>query len=203
MNEQKNYIGYEYKQVTADTQMEGLWKDSMAGFGWTAEKSEPKVIRRLPFALWIMAAPLSLLPGGPFRKQLSDHESGKKVEITFKRDREIHNKTELLRLQQQFEACAHEIEAFERSKTTLASVISVSVGLIGTALLGGAMFAYLGGLLPLMVILAVPSFLGWILPYFCYLKLCHNKAKKVEPLIEQKNEEIYRVCEQGNRLLTA
>lgn len=203
MNEQKNYIGYEYKQVIADTQMEGLWKDSMAGFGWTAEKSAPKTVKRLPFALWIMAAPLSLLPWGPFRRQLSDHESGKKVEIIFKREREVSNKTELLRLEQQFEACAHEIEALERSKTTLASVISVSVGLIGTALLGGAMFAYLGGLLPLMVILAVPGFLGWILPYFCYLKLCHNKAKKVEPLIEQKNEEIYRVCEQGNRLLTA
>ena len=70
-----------------------------------------------------------------------------------------------------------------------------------TALLGGAMFAYLQGLLPLMVLLAVPGFLGWVLPYFCYQRLRRRREQQIAPLIEQKSDEIYTVCEQGCRLL--
>lgn len=79
MNETKNYTGYEYKRVTMDSGMESLWKDSMENFGWKAEKSEAKIEKRLPAALWVMAAPLSLLLWRPFQKQLSDHASEKEV----------------------------------------------------------------------------------------------------------------------------
>ena len=72
----------------------------------------------------------------------------------------------------------------------------------GTALLGGAMFAYLHGLLPLMVVLAIPGFLGWMLPYFCYQRLRQKREQRIAPLIEQKNDEIYSVCERGCRLLS-
>ena len=85
MNEREDDTGYEYKQITTDRAMESLWKDSMANFGWTAEKSEARIVKRMPLALWIMAAPLSLLPWEPFQKQLSDHESERDVEITFQR----------------------------------------------------------------------------------------------------------------------
>ena len=61
----------------------------------------------------------------------------------------------------------------------------------------------MNGLMPLMVILAVPGFLGWIAPYFCYQKIQRRRAEQIAPIIEQKNDEIYSVCEQGCRLLTA
>ena len=110
---------------------------------------------------------------------------------------------ELTRLQRQFEACALEIDALERSRTTAAAIAAFTIGLAGTAFLGGAVFAYLHGLLPLMVILALPGFLGWVIPYFCYRKIQRRKAEQVTPIIEQKNDEIYAVCEQGCRLLSA
>ena len=113
------------------------------------------------------------------------------------------SKAELTRLQRQFEACALEIEALERSKTTAAAIAAFTIGLAGSAFLGGVVFAYLNGLLPLMVILAVPGFLGWIAPYFCYQKIQRRRAEQTAPIIEQKNDEIYSVCEQGCRLLTA
>lgn len=133
----------------------------------------------------------------------SEQENSDRVTMKFKRDRKIRNKAELSRLQRQFESCAHEIEALERSQTTTATIAAFSIGLVGTALLGCAMFSYLNGMLPLMVILAVPGFLGWIIPYFCYKKLQRTKAAQIAPIIEQKNDEIYAVCEQGCRLLTA
>ncbi|MBS5285246.1 MAG: hypothetical protein KHY46_15585 [Clostridiales bacterium] len=124
------------------------------------------------------------------------------VTMKFKRNRKIRNKAELSRLQRQFESCAHEIEALEQSQTTTATIAAFSIGLAGTALMGGSMFAYLNGMLPLMVILAIPGFLGWIIPYFCYRKLQSTKALQIAPIIEQKNDEIYAVCEQGCNLLT-
>lgn len=133
----------------------------------------------------------------------SEQENSDRVTMKFKRDRKIRNKAELSRLQRQFESCAHEIEALERSRTTTATIAAFSIGLVGTALLGCSMFSYLNGMLPLMVILAVPGFLGWIIPYFCYKKLQRTKAAQIAPIIEQKNDEIYAVCEQGCRLLTA
>ena len=69
--------------------------------------------------------------------------------------------------------------------------------------MGGAVFAYLTGSLPLMVVLAIPGFWGWIVPYFCYRKLCSSRERQIIPLVEQKNDEIYAVCEQGCRLLNA
>lgn len=125
------------------------------------------------------------------------------VRIKFKRDRRIRNKAELTRLQRQFEACAREIEALERSKTSAASIAAFTIGLAGTAFLGGSVFAYLNGMLPLMVLLAVPGFLGWIAPYFCYRKMRLRRDAQVATIIEEKNDEIYTVCQQGFRLLTA
>ena len=71
MNEKKDYTGYEYKQVTTDRTMESLWRDSMENFGWMADRSEVKIVKRMPFALWIMAAPLSLLPWRHSRSSLA------------------------------------------------------------------------------------------------------------------------------------
>lgn len=103
MNNQQNVISYEYKQITAASNMESLWKDSMASFGWKTEMSEAKIVKRLPAALWIMAAPLSLLPWRPFRKRLSNHKSDRMVQILFKRDRRLADKQELNRLEEQYD----------------------------------------------------------------------------------------------------
>lgn len=56
---------------------------------------------------------------------------------------------------------------------------------------------------PVMIVCAVPGFLLWILPYFCYQKLKRDKAAQVTPIIGQKQDEIYSVCEQASRLLQA
>ena len=174
MSEKENgYVGFEYMEVPAARSMESMYVDSYTSFGWKFEGSS------------------------------AGQEGSERIRLKFKRDRKLRNKAELTRLQRQFESCAREIEALEHSKATAAAIAAFTIGLIGTAFLGGAVFAYLAGLLPLMVILAVPGFVGWIVPYFCYQKLLRKREQKVAPLIDQKNDEIYAVCEQGCRLLNA
>lgn len=173
INKENGFVGFEYMEVPAKRSMESMYVDSYENFGWEFEGSSSK------------------------------ENTGDGVTMKFKRDRKLRNKVELTRLQRQFEACAHEIETLEKSKATVAAVVAFTIGLIGTAFLGGAVFAYLADMLPLMVILAVPGFIGWIIPYFCYQTLLRNRERQIAPIIDQKNDEIYSVCEQGCRLLNA
>lgn len=130
-------------------------------------------------------------------------ERTKNGTVTLKRDRKIINKVELTRLQRHFEACMEELDQLERSKTTAATMAAIVIGLIGCAFMAGSVFLVTHEP-PLWVpsfLLAVPGFLGWILPYFAFKKLAAKRTKVVTKLMEQKYDEIYEICEQGNRLL--
>lgn len=53
----------------------------------------------------------------------------------------------------------------------------------------------------LCIVFAIPAFMGWILPIFLYKKAVRKQTEKLAPLIEEKYDEIYELCEKGNRLL--
>ena len=168
-----SFIGYEYKDITVGRDMESFYPDGYANFGWSLAGTD--------------ADPNPMGNGT--------------VKMKLKRDRKICNKAELTRLQRQFEACMHEIQSLERSKTSSASMAAFTVGLLGTAFLAGSVFAYIGGMLAFSIVLAVPGFLGWIIPYFVYRKIREDKTAKLTPLIEQKYDEIYAACEKAHGLL--
>ena len=167
----KNFIGYEYRDITVDRSMEAMYVDGYQNFGWVLDS----------------AAGLPVGIGS--------------VTLKFKRDRKIRNKAELTRLQRQFDADVNEITTMEKSKGDSATIVAFIVGLIGTAFMAGSVFAVVGGLIMLCIILAVPAFIGWILPYFLYKSTYAKKAAKVIPLIDGKYDEIYEVCERANNLL--
>ena len=41
------------------------------------------------------------------------------------------------------------------------------------------------------ILLAVPGFLGWILPHFLYRRIAGKRTEKITPLMEAKYDEIY------------
>lgn len=130
-------------------------------------------------------------------------ERTKNGTVTLKRERKIINKMELTRLQRHFEACMAELDQLEHSKTTAATIAAIVVGLTGCVFMAGSVFLVTHEP-PLWVpsfIVAVPGFLGWILPYFVFKKLAAKRTRVVTELMEQKYDEIYEICEQGNRLL--
>ncbi len=170
---ENGFIGYEYKDVTVRYSMEAIYTDGYTNFGWSLESTSVPI------------------------------QSVGSLVMKFKRDRKIRNKAELSRLQRQFDSCVAEIEALERSKAIGASTAAYGVGIIGTAFMAGSVFAYIGNMLPLSIILAVPAFIGWIVPYFSYNLLFKKKSDKVSPLVDAKYDEIYEVCEKGNGLLKA
>ena len=121
-------------------------------------------------------------------KESSNPKRQEKVILRLRRNRKIVNKMELTRLQRNFESCVGEIETLEKSKTCV---------------YGGATFAVTAEPphIILCILLAIPGFIGWILPYFVYKRVLARQTEKVTSLIEEKYDEIYSICEKGNKLL--
>ena len=128
----KQYIGYDYKEVTVSKKLESAWKDSYFNFGWELEMIQPAVEKGIWEPLRIMIAPLALLPGQLFKNMVLEHVSTTKAELKMKRNRKIPNKNELNRLQVSLEAALNEMENLEKSKTHGASVAAYIIGLLST-----------------------------------------------------------------------
>ena len=167
------FIGYEYRDITIDRDMESMYVDGYQNFGWALEKAT--------------APQLGLTM----------------VTLKFKRDRKIRNKMELTRLQRQFDACVAEVVAMEGSRETSASILAFTVGLVGTAFMAGSVFAVVAEppKVALCVILAIPALVGWVLPWFLYKARYAKRAAQLAPLIDGKYDEIYEVCQRASDLL--
>ena len=201
-NLEHNFVGYEYKTVIVPKELDGLWTDSLKSFGWELEKKNPAVVKHLWGPLRVMMAPLSVF-GGKFKEFVTDHDSATRVELTFKRDRSMPGKAELSCLQPQFENCARSIESLEQSKTAGAAIASAAIGLVGTVFLALATFAFLSGMTPACILLAVPGILGWIVPFFAYRSIKAGKTKKVDPLIQAQLDNIYAACRKAAEVTAA
>lgn len=179
MQEGKVFVGYEYKEITVPVEQIFMYLDCYENFGWISEENACSQEKY-------------------FLMQGHSHAT-----IRLKRDRKIANKMELTRLQRNFEACAHEIEVLERAKTQAPTMWALIVGIIGTAFMAGATFAVVHEppVIWLCVLLAIPGFIGWIVPYFFFRYMVEEKKKKYNPLIDDKLEEIYKICEKGHSLL--
>lgn len=174
MSESK-FIGYEYLDKKVKKSVSSMYADGYESFGWQLDGNEE-----------IVGA---------------DHTD--LAALHFKRDRKIRNKAELTRLQRNFDACMSEILSLEAAKYRNASIAAYTVGILGTAFMAGSVFAVTGGSVAGCVLLAIPALIGWILPYFLYKKISKEKTEEVMPMIQQKYDEIYAVCEKASSLLEA
>lgn len=179
-NRKKEFVAYDYKEICTDRDKVSFMLDGYENFGWEAD-------------------------GNVYDSTEAVHNPHhqKKAILHLKRNRRIINKTELTRLQRNFEACVNEIELLERSKTSKATSYALALGVVGTAFMAGATFAVTAQQphIILCILLAIPGFIGWIFPFFVYKKVVREQTKKVKVLIEQKYDEVYSICEKGNKLL--
>ena len=168
-----DFIIYDYKKITVEEKKLSFYLDCYENFGWILDD------------------------------RFSINVGSSMTTLHLKRNRKIINKTELTRLQRHFESCADELIVMEKSKASTAVTICLIIGIIGTAFMAGSVFA-ITATPPrywLSTILAIPAFIGWITPPLLYKRIIASKAKKLEPYIEEKYDEIYEICQKGHALL--
>lgn len=175
-----SFIGYEYKEITVPKRFASLCLDSYPCFGWKADVNDRE----------------------PTVSSQRGRHCDTRVRLRFRRDRKISNQVELTRLQRNFDSCVSAIEKLERSETSAASIWTLTVGFIGIGFLAGSTFAVTANPphMALCVILALPAFLGLLSPLFLYRAIVRKKTSHFTPLIEEKYEEIYAICEKGSHL---
>lgn len=168
-----DFTMYDYKEITVEEKKLSFYLDCYENFGWTLDKR------------------FSITGGSTM------------VTLHLKRNRNVINKTELTRLQRHFESCVDELIMLEKSKKTTAVTVCLIIGIIGTAFMAGSVFAIIAEppKLLLSIILAIPAFIGWIIPPLLYRHIIILRSKKLEPYIEKKYDEIYEICQKGYHLL--
>ncbi len=163
----------DYLNISVEESLCSQYMDGYASFGWKVDENLPA-------------------------------EKGKgKVQLHFKRSRNILNKTELTRLQRHYEACMAEIAALEASKASVPMIVSLTSGLVGCAFMAGSVFAVTAEkpVIWLMILLAIPGFALWGGAYFGYQIAKKRRTAQVELLIEAKYDEAYQVCEKAQKML--
>lgn len=165
---EKRFVGYEYRDILCKKSIRTLYEDCIISFGWQQTGEEP-------------------IAGKP-----------DSVNLKYKRNRKIGNKAELARLQKQFEACIRDILSLEHNKTILAAVVAYFIGIVGAVFIAGSVFLIIGGNMAAGLVLAVLGIVGLILSYPVYGKIRLKKADQMEPLIRQKYDEVYNVCEKAS-----
>jgi hypothetical protein len=175
----QSFVGYEYKEIVTVANEISFLIDGYKNFGWVVDDN---------------------INSGFTDMILDSHAQ---VVLRLKRDRKIMNRMELTRLQRNFEFCLKEITHLENSKTTQALIYALAVGIIGTAFMAGFVFAIIAAppRIFLGIILAIPALAGWIMPYFIYRTKAQQRTEQLNLLIEEKQDEIFAICEKGNKLL--
>lgn len=127
------------------------------------------------------------------------------VTISIKRDRKIAHKAELAKLERQAIEVYNGIKALEKSKTKGANIFAYSFGSASALVFGGGMSlcmtqsgvgAIAGG-----VVLGVVGLVMATINAVVYGKNVKNKTNKLLPVIDQKEEQLANLLEQGNDLL--
>ncbi|WP_272845368.1 hypothetical protein [Liquorilactobacillus mali] len=165
-----DYVGYEYHEIAVNEKFVDFYSDNYPNFGWKITA-----------------------------KEQSTKTAGSKIILKLKRDRYISNKAELTRLQRKFESQINQLEGLERNKELPATIIAITIGLIGTIFMGLSVWAYNDGLL-LSLLVSIPGFIGWILPYFCYQNFKKKYSHQLAPQENRLYDDIYETCQKAHKL---
>lgn len=164
---ERQFIGYEYRKLLVDKELSDVYMDAYPNFGWEVEIEGTAKGR----------------PG--------------KIQFSMKRNRKLLNMAELKRLQNKFEASMLNVERMEKRKKIVPTIQACLLGLVGTIFMAGAVFVDNAGYLLMTILLGIIGFCGWGLPVFLYKVQFQHASRKLQPLIDEEYDEIYKICEKA------
>ena len=170
----ENVVTYDYKTVKVRRSVETLVCDTYESLGWKLTNT-------------------SSVEGSLFY-----------VNLSFKRDRKIDNKIELLKLQEKADSIIANIDNLQNKKKSAGLECSLTTGIAGLLVFGGGMsmtmllsgIGYMVGGIALGVAGAVICGLAYPL----FKKVNKKKNTKIQPILESEFDKLADICEQSAKL---
>ena len=169
-----NFRTFDYTSITVSKDMEPVYIDTYESFGWELTDNN------------IGFDTTSLLGS---------------TKLSFRRDRRVPNKTELLKLQRKSEVLFKNIQTMEANKPKMAMIKALGLGIVGCAFLAISVFSFLDSS---WFIFAIAGAIGlglWIPPYFIYKNTLEKDIERLNPLIDETYDKISDLCEEANALI--
>ena len=175
---EKEITSYDYKTIRIRRQLEAMVSDAYEALGWEIVGS-------------------SVSEGGIYH-----------VNLSFKRNRAIANKTALLKLQEKVDATIVSVEVLLDTRKYAGLTSGITTGVIGTLAFGGGMSmimelgvdpvhtGWLFGGMALSVVGAAVCFLGWLVG----IKVKNAKRNKISPLLEQEYNKLADICDEARKV---
>ena len=170
----ENIISYDYKTIKVKRSVETLVCDTYENLGWQLTNT-------------------SSVEGSIFY-----------INLSFKRDRKIANKIELLKLQDKADTAIATIDNLQNKKKNAGMAESLSVGTIGALVFGGGMSMS-------MLLKGVGFMIGGIalglagiaicaLAYPLFKKVNKKKNTQIDPLLESEFDKLADIAEQASKV---
>jgi len=184
-SETRDFIAYEYLSLNVKSEKEPLYIDCYENFGW------------------ILINNTALIDKEDYYINNSNTTNNKLVNIKLKRDRKIKNKIQLLSLQKKLESALNELEKLEKEPTSIGFIYAMTIGLVGTIFMALSVFSITASnpLVILGILCGIVGIIGWVLPYFVFIRVKADKSQKNIILIEEQYNIIYDSCEQAKKLI--
>ncbi len=173
--ENQNVISYDYKTVRVKREFETMLTDAYQNLGYEVTN-------------------VSMAEG-----------TLNSVNVSFKRDRKIKNKIELIKVQNSIDNTLLNIEKLQAKKKNAGVPEGITVGVLGALTFGGGMsisltltgVGYLIGGIALGIAGIGIGLLGWL----AHNKIKEKKLKEIDPLIEAEFDKLADYCEKANALV--
>ena len=170
----ENALIYDYKTIKVKRNIETLVCDTYENLGWELTNT-------------------SSVEGSIFY-----------VNLSFKRNRKIENKVELLKLQEKADSVISNIESLQNQKKNAGMVGALSTGIVGALIFGGGMSMS-------MLLKGVGFMIGGIalglvgagvcaLAYPLFKKVNKKKNTALQPILESEFDKLGDICEQAVKL---
>ncbi|MGN1398775.1 MAG: hypothetical protein ACI4WG_02090 [Erysipelotrichaceae bacterium] len=182
----KDFVAYEYLSIDVLAEKEPLYMDCYENFGWILVNTK---------SFGLVDKDDYYINNNSKRKRL--------VNLKFKRDREIPNKSKIVLLQNKCESSLKKINALEKEPANKGSIYASLNAFVGTIFTAISVFA-VSNVKPNYVITAIFGAVGlilWFLSYTIYKKIKLKQEQINASLIEEEYNIVYDCCQQSQILL--
>lgn len=170
----ENVITYDYKTIKVRREMETIVCDTYQNLGWE-QTGSATVEGSIAY-----------------------------VNLSFKRDRKIANKMELLKIQEKVDSTLLSIENAQKQKKNAGTTNGLVTGIAGALIFGGGMSMTMtltgAGFLAGGIVLGVVGIAVCVSAYFISRKVRNKRLEKIQPVLESEYDKLADLCENAAKL---